>query len=165
MIIAGVDPGTTSTGYAFIKVDSRGDIKALDFGCIYTASDLILPKRLEKIFDDFRELCDKHNPDVLSVESIYFNKNAKTVISIGHASGVIILAAALKGIPVESYTPLQVKMALVGYGRAEKKQVQKMVKLLLGLPKVPKPDDTADALAIAICHANSYELRERLKQA
>ena len=123
-----------------------------------------MPQRLEHLYDELREIIGEYRPEVASIEQLYFNNNAKTAIQVGQARGVAILACVKAGIEIAEYTPLQIKQALVGYGRADKKQVQFMVKTMLNLAEVPKPDDTADALAAAICHGHSADTRDRMKQ-
>lgn len=154
MIILGIDPGIARTGWGIIQVQSA-KCKAQSYGCIETKKDLKDEQRLKLLFDSLSELIDKHKPDVLAVEELFFNTNSKTALIVGQARGVVLLAGAIKGISVESYTPLEVKVALTGYGRSEKHQVGQMVKTLLRLQAIPKPDDTADALAVAITHASS----------
>lgn len=127
----------------------------VDVGVLRTAADIELSKRLLILFDAIEELLEKYRPEVMAVEELFFNTNVKTAIKVGHGRGVALLTAAKAGIDVYEYTPLQVKQAVVGYGRAKKEQVQQMVKVLLNLEKIPKPDDAADALAVAICHAHS----------
>lgn len=153
MRILGIDPGTAIVGFGL--VDKEGNsFKTLEYGCIYTEAHMDLEKRLHIIYRELDEIIKKYKPDEMAVEDLFFNNNAKTAISVGQARGVIVLTGELNGINQATYTPLQVKQAVVGYGRAEKKQVQKMVKTILGLEKIPKPDDAADALAIAICHGH-----------
>jgi len=159
MIILGVDPGTAITGYGITEF--RGNrFKVIDYDKIITAADLPLASRLKIIYAKIEELLNKFQPDHLAIEELFFNKNIRTALSVGHARGVVLLAAANHNIPTFEYTPLQVKQAVVGYGRAEKKQVQEMVRIILNLGKVPKPDDVADALAITICHAHSFKLNK-----
>jgi len=153
MIILGVDPGTAITGYGIIKVEGN-KFYSLDHGCIYTESEENCEIRLKKIYERICALLDEYQPDQMAVEELFFNKNIKTALSVGQARGVLLLAGALRGVPICEYTPLQVKQSVVGYGRADKKQVQHMVKNFLGLQEIPKPDDAADALAVAICHAH-----------
>lgn len=163
MIILGIDPGTAITGYGV--VESIGmKFKTLDYGCIRTEADIPLEKRLEKVYTGLEILIKKWSPHHVAVEQLFFNKNVRTALTVGHARGVIILAAAHHKIPVSDYTPLQVKQAVVGYGRAEKQQVQQMVKTILNLRSLPKPDDAADALAIAICHAHSHRVDRNIFQ-
>ncbi len=164
MIIAGVDPGTALTGYAFILKSDFDEIKAIKYGCIRTDNGVSMPERLQIIYREFTKLIEYHHPDEIAIERVFFNTNAKTAIMIGQACGVVMLAAAECGVKVKMYTPLEVKMALVGYGRAHKRQVQRMVKQILTLEDIPKPDDVADALAVAICHAHSNNLTSRIEE-
>ena len=154
MIILGIDPGFSLTGYGVI--DYTGNrLKMLEYGVISTKAGEKFSSRLLQIDAGIKALADKYHPDACAIEELFFNNNVTTAISAAQGRGVALTAAAGKGIPVYEYTPLQVKQNVVGYGRAEKKQVQTMVKMLLKLDTLPKPDDAADALAIAICHANS----------
>ncbi len=162
MIILGIDPGTAITGYGIIK-KSGNKISVIKYGVIRTNSSQIFPERLKIIYENICLLIKDYNPGAVAIEQLFFNKNARTALSVGHARGVLILAAVNSAINVSEYTPLQVKQAVVGYGRADKRQVQKMVKSILGLQKLPRPDDAADALAIAICHAHSVKLKQVLK--
>lgn len=155
MKILGIDPGFAIVGYGIIEYVGNKFIP-IDFGAITTDSKMPFEKRLKYIYDSLRELINIHKPEFLSIEELFFNTNVKTAIAVGHARGVLMLAAENAGVPIFEYTPLQIKQAVTGYGRADKNQVQQMVKIMLALPKVPKPDDTADALAVAICHAHSY---------
>lgn len=157
MRILGIDPGTALTGFGVIDSTASG-IKLVDFGVIRTPARTRPEKRLQMIYEGFCELVNKHSPDSVAIEQLFFNTNTRTALSVGESRGVIFLASSSKHLPVEQYTPLQVKQAVVGYGRATKEQVQYMVKGLLAMTKIPKPDDAADALAIAICHANSAGL-------
>ncbi len=154
MIILGIDPGYAIVGYGVI--DYRNNhFNVVDYGAILTDAKTPFNERLEKIYDELSLIIDKYSPEAMSLEKLFYNNNAKTVIDVSQARGVIMLAAQKKGVRVFEYTPLQVKQSVVGYGRAEKKQVQEMTRRILALEKVPKPDDTADALAMAICHAHS----------
>jgi crossover junction endodeoxyribonuclease RuvC len=155
MIILGIDPGTATTGYGVIESE-RGKIQAVGHGCILTKSTEDLENRLVTIFDELTAIIKKFKPEMAAVEELFFSSNAKTAISVGHARGVILLACSKANVPVYEYTPLQIKQAVCGYGRADKQQIQKMVRSLLCLDEIPKPDDAADGLAIAICHTNSY---------
>ncbi|MBQ2897128.1 MAG: crossover junction endodeoxyribonuclease RuvC [Clostridia bacterium] len=157
MRILGIDPGFAIVGYGVIDYE-KGKYKTVDYGKITTPAGMDMPLRLKEVYDGILRLIELFKPDVLAIEELFFNTNVKTAIAVGHARGVIVLAAANKGIKINEYTPLQIKQAVVGYGRADKNQVQQMVKMFLGLKEVPKPDDTADALAVAICHANSSSL-------
>ena len=154
MIILGVDPGIASVGYGVIEYKGN-KFKVLECGTFTTAAGLALPKRLSEIYKFLTSLMGRHLIDAMAVEQLFFTKNISTGIPVAHGRGVILLAGELAGLTIAEYTPLQVKQAVVGYGKAEKHQVQAMVKMLFGLLEIPKPDDTADALAIAICHAHS----------
>ncbi len=161
MIILGIDPGYATIGYGIIKYENNR-FETINYGAIITQSGISFPKRLEQIYDSLVAIINKYRPDAMAVEELFFNTNVKTGIAVGHARGVILLAAQKSGVSQYEYTPLQVKQAVVGYGRAEKRQVMEMTRILLNLSKVPKPDDTADALAIAICHAHSSNQAIRL---
>lgn len=152
--VLGIDPGTAIVGFGIIDYESR-DYKVIDYGCIFTDKTLSLDERLLIIFNELEVLIEKYKPQELAIEELFFFKNSKTVISVGQARGVIVLAGMKNGLKVSGYTPLQVKMGITGYGKAEKKQVQEMVKRILKLEEIPKPDDAADALAIAVTHINS----------
>lgn len=155
MIVFGIDPGTAATGYGVIKEDENGNLEVLDYGVVSTRSDLSLENRLKIIFETISSLIILHKPASAAVEKLFFKQNVTNAISVGQARGVVLLAFANKGIPVSEYSPAEVKSAVSGYGSADKSQVQAMVKAILNLDKIPKPDDAADALAIAICHLNS----------
>lgn len=153
MIILGIDPGYAIVGYGVL--DYRGNkFSVLGYGAVLTPAKTPFSQRLQKIYDDTVAIIQKYHPDVISIEKLFFNSNTTTAIDVAQARGVLLLAAEQFGLEVFEYTPLQVKQSVVGYGRAEKKQVQEMTRLILNLDKVPKPDDTADALAIAICHGH-----------
>lgn len=159
MIILGIDPGFAITGYGIVKYEGN-KFSAIDYGAVLTKTSTPFAQRLLQIDNELTEIINKYRPDAVSVEELFFNKNIKTAITAAHGRGIALAAAARAGVAVFEYTPLQVKQAVVGYGRAEKAQVQQMVKAILNLPAIPKPDDTADALAIAICHGHSYRLGE-----
>lgn len=150
MVILGVDPGTAATGYGVIK-KVKNRLEYMDYGVIQTSPSSLMPKRLLILSEGLNKLIKRHRPEIMAVENVYFFKNLKTAFPVSQAKGVILLAAAKNNIKVLEITPLQVKMGVVGYGRADKKQVQKMVQVLLNLKEIPKPDDAADALAIAVC--------------
>jgi len=154
VVVLGIDPGTATTGYGVVRA-AGGRMEALDSGVIRTAAGVPLPERLRQIAAGVRELVRRHDPDMVAVEELFFNRNVQSAFAVGQARGVVLLAAAEAGVEVAAFTPLQVKMAVVGYGRAEKRQVQSMVQMILGLGKPPTPYDAADALAVAICCANS----------
>ncbi len=160
MKILGIDPGTAIMGYGLTNFVGN-KFEVIDYGCFYTKAGEPLALRLKQLYQRLEALIGEHSPDHLVVEELFFNKNATTAFAVGQARGIVLLAGAQVEIPVFEYTPLQVKQAVVGYGRADKNQVQQMVKTLLGLPQLPKPDDAADALAIAICHAHSYRVEYR----
>ena len=160
MVILGLDPGTATTGYGVIRVLGNR-FQMLEYGIISTPAKTPMEKRLEMIYDNLQELLQKWQPDQAAVEELFFNQNITTAITVGQARGVLLLCCAQNNVPLAEYTPLQVKQALVGYGRADKKQIQKMVKMFLNLADIPKPDDAADALAIAICHAHNYQTNQR----
>lgn len=152
--ILGIDPGLATVGFSIVDTD-KNKMRLVTCGIISTPAHTSLSSRLDRIFDDMNELISTFNPDAISIEELFFNTNITTGIAVSHARGVILLAAYRAGVQTFEYTPLQVKQAVVGYGRAEKKQVIEMVKRILNLPAAPKPDDAADAVALAICHARS----------
>ena len=154
MVIMGIDPGYAIVGYGVVNYVNN-NFKPLTFGAVTTPAGMDFPQRLDIIYNGITELIEKTKPDALSIEKLYFNTNTTTAIDVAQARGVIVLAARKCGVPIFEYTPLQVKQAVTGYGRAEKRQIIEMTKTLLGLSKAPKPDDTADALALAICHAHT----------
>ena len=153
MIVLGIDPGTAMTGYGV--VERNGSALALrEYGCLETSSADPLPYRLLQIHDKLDALIATHNPDLIGVERLFFNKNVQTAFAVGQARGVALLVAARHGLPVLEFGPHEVKVAVTGYGRAPKEQVQRMVQALLGMAALPRPDDAADALAVAICSAH-----------
>lgn len=153
MIVLGIDPGTATTGYAFIDKKKSGELLVLDFGVISTNKKDSASKRLLDLYTDLCELIKNFNPEVAGVEKLYFEKNVTTAMGVSQARGVALLALEQKGIGLSEFTPLQVKSTICGYGKADKKQVQYMVQKTFGLKSIPKPDDAADALAIALCAA------------
>lgn len=159
MLIMGVDPGIAISGYGLIEPGRQGSGRALAHGCVRTPAHTPLSERLLLLHQAIDALILEYKPQVLAIEQLFFNRNTTTAFTVAQARGVIILAAAQRGLAVAEYTPLQVKQAVVGYGRADKNQVQQMVKVLLNLAAVPRPDDAADALAVAICylHSRQYE--------
>ncbi len=154
MVIFGIDPGYAIVGCGIVRYE-RNNFSLIGYGAVTTDKDMPFNERLKKIYDDLTELLEKTKPDAVSIERLYFNTNQKTAIDVAQARGVIVLAVQNKGIPIYEYTPLQVKQSIVGYGRAEKVQVQEMTRMFLKLDKIPKPDDAADALALAICHGHA----------
>lgn len=162
MLILGIDPGLAIVGYSL--VEKKGNrFSVCDYGVIRTPAEATNCQRLMTIFEELSNLIATYQPDEMAVEELFFNKNVKTAIEVGQARGVILLTGVQAGLRVAEYTPLQVKQAVVGYGRASKEQVQQMVKALLNLSSLPKPDDAADALAVAICHGNSRTVISKLK--
>lgn len=164
MIILGIDPGTAIVGYGLVEINS-GHLRAQDYGCIRTSSNKPAYLRLVAIYDRLKEIISASRPEIMAIEELFFNKNTRTALAVGQARGVVLLAAAHSGLPVAEYTPLEVKQAVAGFGRASKDQVQRMVQVLLDLDKAPRPDDAADALAVAICHASFIPWRLQEKEA
>jgi crossover junction endodeoxyribonuclease RuvC len=162
-LVLGVDPGTALTGYGVINENESG-LNLFTCGVISTEAGQPLSIRLQRIYRGLSALIAQHRPMSVAVEQIFFCKNVRTALAVGQARGVVLLAAADAGLPVYEYTPLQVKQAVVGYGRASKSQVQEMVRLLLGLDVVPSPDDAADAVAVAVCHLHSARLMELVQR-
>lgn len=154
MIVLGIDPGYAITGYGLVNYQAN-NFKCLAYGTVSTRPDMAFEKRLLCIAEELDQLITIWKPDVMAVEELFFSRNTTTAIGAAQGRGVAILSGARVGLPIYEYTPMQVKLAVVGYGKAEKQQVQQMVRILLGLQKLPKPDDAADALAVAICHAHS----------
>jgi len=163
MLVLGIDPGTAITGYGLVKGEDDA-LTLVTHGAITTPSDWPLPERLQRIYQELTALIEDGQPTAVAVEELFFSKNVRTALSVGQARGVTLLAAANAGLPIHEYTPLQVKQAIAGYGRATKDQVQQMVKMLLGLDSVPQPDDAADAIAVAICHIHSAKLTAMLEE-
>jgi crossover junction endodeoxyribonuclease RuvC len=163
MLVLGIDPGTASTGFGLIRENEQGDLTVVDFGVVRTASKLAMPQRLLQIYQQLGEIIADHQPDSGAVEKLFFQRNVRTAISVGQGRGVALLALAQAEIPVVEYTPLEIKQAVSGYGKADKHQMQRMVRALLELDEVPRPDDAADALAVAICHLHSARLNRLLK--
>ena len=161
-IILGIDPGTATMGWGVIRQEGNR-LSYVQHGAIVTPSAWEMPRRLGRLFDGVTELLKGYRPETVAVEELFFNTNVTTAITVGQARGVALLAAYMAGAEVAEYTPMQVKQAITSYGRAEKRQMQEMVKTLLKLPEIPKPDDAADGLAIAICHAFSSRMGSRGK--
>ncbi|HHF99135.1 MAG TPA: crossover junction endodeoxyribonuclease RuvC [Candidatus Aerophobetes bacterium] len=160
MIILGVDPGTAATGYGVIKVDDLPEL--IEYGCLRTSSEQELVERLKVIYHKIKAIVEKFSPDEIAVEDVFFNQNIKTALSVGQARGVILLAASFQGAKVFSYTPLEIKQAIAGYGRARKEQIQHMLKKILNLSFIPTPDDASDAIAVALCHFYSRKLKNKI---
>ncbi len=159
MKILGIDPGIARMGWGLVRVEG-GALRVEGYGCIETDKGVALEERLRVVHEDISRIITEEKPNALAIEELFFNTNAKTALVVGQARGVVLLAAAQHDIPVSVYTPLQVKIAVTGYGRAEKNQVGEMVKMILKLDKAPKLDDTADALAVALTHAFSYKVNK-----
>jgi len=154
MRVLGIDPGIAITGYGIIDF-AGNSFSPVDYGSIRSATEMPQHLRLNKLYNELTDLIIKYRPHCMAVEELFFNRNVRTAMSVSQARGVILLASAQSDLEVYEYTPLQVKLAVVGRGRADKKQVQYMIKIILNLPAVPRPDDVADALAIAVCHINN----------
>jgi crossover junction endodeoxyribonuclease RuvC len=164
VIILGIDPGTAALGYGVVE-RMGGRLRAIDHGCLVTSPDLPMPERLLAIHGLLDDLLSLHEPAIVAVERLFFSRNAQTAIAVGQARGVVLLAAAQHGKPVREATPNEVKSAIAGYGAADKEQVQRMVQLVLGMAELPRPDDAADALAIAVCIANRMGQTDRVNAA
>lgn len=158
MRVLGIDPGYGIVGFGILDSDSYGCFKIIDYGVINTPKDESISKRIETIFDSLNFLIKKYKPDYMSIEELFFNTNITTGIKVAQARGVILLAGIKNNIKMYEYTPLQIKQAITGNGRAEKKQMQLVVQSILGLEKLPRPDDAADALAVAICHMQTNNI-------
>jgi crossover junction endodeoxyribonuclease RuvC len=154
MLVLGVDPGVATTGFGLVNETDQGNLMNIQYGVITTSAGEPLERRLLNLYLQINQLITQHHPDCCSVEKLFFQKNVTTAMSVGQARGIVLLAAASASMPVYEYTPLEVKQAVSGYGGADKKQVQTMVQVILQLPDLPRPDDAADALAVAICHLN-----------
>lgn len=159
--IIGIDPGIARMGYGIIDVNGN-HLRPVAFGCIETPAHTPVGNRLRQIYEELSALLQQHKPDAMAVEELFFNRNTTTAFTVGQARGVAILAGVQAGVSLAEYTPMEVKLAVVGYGRADKAQVQEMVRVLLALAERPKPDDTADALAVAITHAHTAPLHSAL---
>ena len=155
MLVLGVDPGTATTGYGLVQENQDGSLEAVAYGAIRTSAELEMPERLLELFHQLNQLILLHRPESGAVEKLFFSRNVRTALSVGQGRGVVLLSLAQAGVPVAEYSPLEVKQAVVGYGGADKNQIQQMVKALLNLEAIPHPDDAADALAIAITHLHS----------
>lgn len=158
-IVLGVDPGTATTGYGVVAARADGEFVLLACGVVRTAAGVAMHLRLQELFHDLRNIIREFRPDEMAVEKLFFGRNVTTAISVGQARGAILLAAAEEALPVVEYTPAEVKQAISGYGNAEKRQVQEMVRQVLHLPAAPQPDDAADGVAIAVCHLQAARYR------
>ena len=159
MLVIGIDPGTATTGYGLVREDRAGNLTAVDFGVVTTPAGMPMPERLLKLHQELKQIILLHQPDSGAVEKLFFQTNVRTAISVGQGRGVALLALAEGAIPIGEYTPLEIKQAVVGYGGADKNQVQQMVRAILNLDEIPRPDDAADALAVAICHLHSARMK------
>jgi crossover junction endodeoxyribonuclease RuvC len=163
MLVLGIDPGTATTGYGLVRETSSGDLEAVAYGMISTPKNTLPELRLLEIYNQITGLVSLHRPDTAAVEKLFFQRNVTTAMAVSQARGVVLLVLAQSGLSVAEYTPMEIKQAIAGYGGAEKNQVQQMVKAILNLKDIPRPDDAADALAVAICHSHAYRFK-RLEQ-
>jgi crossover junction endodeoxyribonuclease RuvC len=164
VLVLGIDPGTAITGYGLVR-ENRSGLTLVDYGVITTAAGQPLPERLQAIYQGLADVARRHEPEEAAVEELFFSRNARTALSVGHARGVTLLALADAGLPIHEYKPLEIKQAITGYGGAGKQQVQEMVRLLLNLDHVPQPDDAADAVAVAVCHIHSARMAAAIEDA
>ncbi len=162
MIVLGIDPGIAIMGYGVIEFNGN-KVKVLENGVITTSSKTETPKRLEILYDNLDNIIKEYKPDEFAIEELFFNQNVKTAITVGHARGIQVLCAQQNNIDIYEYTPLQIKQAITGYGRASKKQMQMTITSLLNLRSIPKPDDAADALSVALCHILSQRFKEQFR--
>ena len=163
MLVIGIDPGTARTGFGLVRLTQEGALDAVEYGVISTPADLQMPHRLLHLYNDLNLLLQRHAPVSGAVEKLYFQRNVSTALSVGQARGVALLSLSQANVPVSEYNPREIKQAVAGYGAADKLQIQEMVRTLLGLESTPRPDDVADALAVAICHIHSSQTLERLE--
>lgn len=157
MLVLGIDPGTAITGYGLVREDEEG-LALVDLGVFTTPPGQPLAERLQVIYRGLTDVIHQHEPDAAAVEELFFSRNVRTALSVGHARGVVLLALADAALPIHEYKPLEVKQAIAGYGSADKRQVQEMVRMLFDLDSVPQPDDAADAVAVAVCHVHSARM-------
>jgi crossover junction endodeoxyribonuclease RuvC len=163
MLALGIDPGTATTGFGLVRENDQGNLEVVDYGVILTPAKSTPEKRLLEIFNRINQIILLHKPELCAVEKLFFQRNVTTAMSVSQARGVVLLSFALAGLAVAEYTPMEVKQAVTGYGGADKRQVQLMVQSLLQLEEMPKPDDAADALAIAICHLSSAKYKSLIE--
>jgi crossover junction endodeoxyribonuclease RuvC len=164
MLVLGIDPGTARTGFGLVRDAGRGGLQLVAYGVIKTAANLSQAERLHSLHSELRDLIVEHRPAEAAVERLFFQKNVSTAMSVGQARGVILLALQQAGLPIGEYGPQDIKQAVTGYGAADKVQMQRMVKTLLEMSEIPKPDDAADALAVAICHCHSVKLNRQIRE-
>lgn len=165
MLVIGIDPGTAITGYGLVREQLDGSLEMVAYGAVLTPAKMPMPERLVKLHRELAQIVLLHRPESGAVEKLFFSRNVRTAISVGQGRGVALLSLAEAGLPVAEYTPMEIKQAIAGYGGADKNQVQQMVKALLDLDEIPKPDDAADALAVAICHLHSARMKSLYDQA
>jgi crossover junction endodeoxyribonuclease RuvC len=161
MIVLGIDPGSNRTGYGLL-VEETNNVKAIDYGTINLSTIKTFPEKLWKISDSIKKLIVKYKPEFVSIEDCFYAKNVKSALKLGHVRGAIILTAVNEKVEIAEYSPLEIKKAVTGYGRAEKMQIQQMMKMLLNLQEIPHPEDSADALACAYCHIATYRLKQKI---
>lgn len=161
MIVLGIDPGTATTGYGLVR-ETAGELELVACGVVETPAGQPLPVRLQTIYRELRGLVEQHGPSAGAVERLFFSRNVRTAMSVGQARGVALLALADAGLDISEYDPLEIKQAVTGYGGADKQQVQEMVRALLGMDELPRPDDAADGLAVAICHLHATRIRSMI---
>ena len=164
MLVLGIDPGTAITGYGLVREDQTG-LALVDYGVFTTPAGQPLPDRLQTIYQGLQDVVARYQPQIAAVEELFFSRNARTALSVGHARGVTLLALADAGLSIHEYKPLEIKQAVAGYGGADKRQVQEMVRMLLELDHVPQPDDAADAVAVAVCHIHSARMMDLIADA
>lgn len=162
MLVIGIDPGTATTGFGLVRQPESGELELVAYGVVETPADAPMPERLMQLHAALIDLLNLHRPESGAVEKLFFQRNVTTAISVGQARGVALLALAQAGVTVGEYSPREVKQAVASYGDADKRQMQEMVRILLGMPAIPHPDDAADALAVAICHVHSQGISRRL---
>jgi crossover junction endodeoxyribonuclease RuvC len=158
MVVIGIDPGTAITGYGLVREEVDGRLVTVDYGAILTPKKTPMEERLLQLFEGLKGVLALHQPERAAVEKLFFQRNVRTALSVGQARGVVLLALAQASLPISEYTPMEIKQAITGYGGADKRQIQHMVRALLELDEVPQPDDAADALAVAICHLHSARM-------
>lgn len=164
-IALGIDPGTRTTGYGVVKLEDDGSLMLLDYGAILTPTKMPMPERLVVLYQRLNDIILLHKPEIAAVEKLFFAKNVTNAISVGQARGVVLLSLAKAGLSIGEYTPNEIKQAVTGYGGADKRQVQIMVQMILNMDEIPKPDDAADGLAVAVCHLHQYKLGSMIDEA
>jgi crossover junction endodeoxyribonuclease RuvC len=163
MLVIGIDPGTATTGYGLVRQNAQGELITIYFGVIKTSSKSLMTDRLLQLHRELSAVISLHRPETAAVEELFFQRNVATAMSVGQARGIALLALAQAGIPVDEYAPSEIKQAISGYGGADKQQMQQMVRTILALDAIPRPDDAADALAVAICHLHSSQIRRKME--